>query len=365
MPGIGFVACTRVRHPWDIVFEEDLPEYGAFMKARRTLVFRERRRFELRQEAKASRTLRRYGFCEADVWTREEADVAQELLRGLRIVAEEQKERMPGQGRHLDTDSYLWGKQEPDYVGELAREVARVAGGSEDRRRLCEHVASRLLDRARVRVASSEECSVAARLLDGLDTAALVREGKTSQCLLARVEELGGDAGGMSRDQMRGLVGRVAERIALVGCWDEKVSDDVPPEIQPLHMSQVRESLGALIPAELHKSLDKAASRVKDAFGPVGGGSVLFMDSWRVSVRAEDALARGQLQEDALVFLAGCPSAVQSDGAARGDREQDGGERGGSTRFSDEVGLGDGKVADRLERRGCAKQGGIVAHGSG
>ena len=72
----------------------------------------------------------------------------------------------------------------------------------------------------------------------------------------------------------------------------------MPPEIQPLHMSQVRESLGALIPAELHKSLDKAASRVKDVSGPVGGGSVLFMDSWRVSVRAEDALARGQLQEE-------------------------------------------------------------------
>ena len=62
VPGIGFVACTRVRHPWDIVFEEDLPEYGRFMQARRSLAFRERKRFELRQEAKASRTLRRYGF---------------------------------------------------------------------------------------------------------------------------------------------------------------------------------------------------------------------------------------------------------------------------------------------------------------
>ena len=26
IPGIGFVACTRVRHPWHMVFEEDLPE---------------------------------------------------------------------------------------------------------------------------------------------------------------------------------------------------------------------------------------------------------------------------------------------------------------------------------------------------
>mgnify|MGYP005697901649 FL=1 len=102
--GLGFVACTRVRHPWSIVFEEDLPEYGAFMKARRTLAFRERKRFELRQEAKASRTLRKYGFCEADIWTREEAAVALELLRGLTIAAEEQKQRLPGQGQRLDSD---------------------------------------------------------------------------------------------------------------------------------------------------------------------------------------------------------------------------------------------------------------------
>ena len=68
-------------------------------------------------------------------------------------------------------------------------------------------------------------------------------------------------------------------------------------------MSQVKESLGALIPAGLHKSLDKAASRVKDVFGPTSGGSVLFMDNWRVSVRAEDAFARGHLPEDALEFF--------------------------------------------------------------
>eukprot|EP00959_Pyramimonas_sp_CCMP1952_P042518 888897-Pyramimonas_sp.AAC.1 len=67
-PGIGFVACTRVRHPWDVVFEEDLPEYEAFMRVRRTRAFRERRRYELRCEARASRTLRRCGCCRADAW---------------------------------------------------------------------------------------------------------------------------------------------------------------------------------------------------------------------------------------------------------------------------------------------------------
>ena len=200
VPGIGFVACTRVRHPWNIVFEEDLPDYGAFMKARRTLAFRERRRFELRQEAKASKTLRKYGFCEADSWTREEAAVASELLRGLTIIAREQKQRLPGQGQNLDADHYLWGAQEPDYVGELARQVGRVAGDGRYGQALCEHVAARLLDRARVRVATAEECSVAAKLLDGVDTASLLREGTLSQRVAVGAEELVHDGGGLSAE---------------------------------------------------------------------------------------------------------------------------------------------------------------------
>ena len=64
VPGIAFVAVTRVRHPWDIVFEEDLPALEHFMKARKTPAFRERQRFELRQLARASRTVRKYGYCE-------------------------------------------------------------------------------------------------------------------------------------------------------------------------------------------------------------------------------------------------------------------------------------------------------------
>ena len=273
------------------------------MNARKTLASRERRRFELRQEAKASRTLRKYGFCEADIWTREEAAVASELLRGLTIAGEEQKQRLLGQGRHLDGDSYLWGTQEPDYVGQLAREVARVAGDGRFGKALCERVAARLLDRERVRVATAEESAVAAMLLDGIDPEALMREGALAQRVVAKVEELVQSGAVMSREQLRGLAGSVAERISVVGCWDGKLTDEVPPEMQPLHMPAVRESLGSLIPAVLHATLDKAAARVKDAFGPVCGGSVLFMDRWQVSVRAEDALARGALQEDALEFF--------------------------------------------------------------
>ena len=72
------------------------------------------------------------------------------------------------------------------------------------------------------------------------------------------------------------------------------------PQMQPLHMSAVRESLGALIPAGLHHTLDKAVQKGRDDFGPVRGGSVLRMDAWKVDVRTEDALARGRLDEAAL-----------------------------------------------------------------
>ena len=96
---------ARVRHPWDLVFVEDLPEYEHFMKARRMPAFRERKRFELRQEARASRTLRRYGFCEADIWTAEERAGASELIEGLKFVANEQRERLRNHGQTVDFDT--------------------------------------------------------------------------------------------------------------------------------------------------------------------------------------------------------------------------------------------------------------------
>ena len=164
VPGIGFVACTRVRHPWDMIFEEDLPEYEHFMNARRTPAFRERRRFELKQEARASRTLRRYGYCEADLWTEQEASVADELINGLRMIAKEQRRRLENSHRKVDPDTWLWGKDGPDCVAELGREVLRLAGSDAARKRFCEGVAARLLDHRRVRIATAEECANASRI---------------------------------------------------------------------------------------------------------------------------------------------------------------------------------------------------------
>ena len=81
--GIGYVAITRVKHVEHIVFEEDLPSWETFQEAKRKPGFRQRRRMELRLEAKFSRTLRHYGFCEEDPWSPAERDVAKDLLAAL------------------------------------------------------------------------------------------------------------------------------------------------------------------------------------------------------------------------------------------------------------------------------------------
>lgn len=303
IPGIGFVACTLVRHPWDIVFEEDLPEYEDFMKVRQTKAFRERVRFELRQQARASRTLRRYGYCEADCWAEGERTAAEDLLQGLKLVAREQRERLENQGRQVDLDTWLWGDGVPDYEGELAEVVKRMGAGNHARAGILSQVANRLLDRIRVRQATSEEAALAAELMAGLEgIGGAVGEDRWRTLLLQRAEVCAG--GDMQRlERLHDVSSMVARRLVQRGYWDQVVEDSVPVEIQPLHMSAVREALGALIPARSHKSLDQAAQKAKDDFGSLRGGSVLFMDDWRISVRAEDALARGQLQEDALEFF--------------------------------------------------------------
>ena len=248
------------------------------MKARRTPAFRERKRFELRQEARASRTLRRYGYCEADLWTAEEIAVAEELIKGLRTTASEQRERLRSSRRTIDLDTWLWGQAGPDFVAELGREVVRFAGAAAERKAFCERVAARLLDHRRVRVATQEESAIAARILANVGAgASACGEAELLRLLTEKAFDLAQGNAGRS-GCFCAVARKVARRISARGAWDDRVDDDVPPEIQPLHMSEVREALGALIPEHLHKNLDKAAQKVKDDFGVMRGGSVLFMN---------------------------------------------------------------------------------------
>ena len=104
----------------------------------------------------------------------------------------------------------------------------------------------------------------------------------------------------LADESRRALYLRVARdvrwRFEVAGRWDGFMQDVLPLGLQPLHMSAVREALGALVPEALHPSLDKIVAKGKDAFGSVKGVSQLVIDCWGVSIRTEDALARGALR---------------------------------------------------------------------
>jgi len=142
-PGIGFVAVSRVKHVRHLIFEEDLPAWDVFQEAQYKPNFRSRRRFELRLLAQASTTLRKYGFCEADPWTREEAEVATRLLQGLQAVGDDRRRR---QGKQGDDDAWLWEEGPPCLATLMLEQVARVvSGASEADRERAQKVGERLL----------------------------------------------------------------------------------------------------------------------------------------------------------------------------------------------------------------------------
>ena len=103
--GVGLVAMTRVGHPWHMMLETDLPPYEAFVAARVKPEFRSRQRYKLRLRAKASRTIRRYGFYERDPWTPEESALAEQLLAA---VARETDRERRATGTARDPDAWVW-----------------------------------------------------------------------------------------------------------------------------------------------------------------------------------------------------------------------------------------------------------------
>ena len=142
-PGVGFVAVSRVKHIRHLIFEEDLPEWERFQEAQYKPNFRSRRRFELRLRAQASTTLRKYGFCEADPWGREDAEIAQRLLEGLQAVGDQRRKFL---GHAGDDDAWLWDKEAPCLATLMKEEVARlVLGESAEMTERVQTVGERLL----------------------------------------------------------------------------------------------------------------------------------------------------------------------------------------------------------------------------
>ena len=87
------------------MFETDLPEYEFFEQAKWKEEFRSRERFELQLRAKASRTLRRYGFCQEDSWDSRDAALAERPLSCLVVVASKQRQH---ENLGADPDAWPW-----------------------------------------------------------------------------------------------------------------------------------------------------------------------------------------------------------------------------------------------------------------
>ena len=165
--GLGYVAVTRVKHPRHLMFWTDLPEHAAFQEAKYKEEFRARLRYRLRMEAKASRTLRKYGSCQADMWTPEDADIAKELLQCLDV---EGKLQARAQGLEGNKDAWVWGRQEPPITALMARAVSEVGRAGESLRAQVEAVGERLLGKYHLpAVKEALGCLIPAALSPELD----------------------------------------------------------------------------------------------------------------------------------------------------------------------------------------------------
>jgi len=225
--GLPFVASTRVRHPWDLVYEEDLPDYEHFMKARGTPAFRRRRRWELRLQELASITLRKYRYCSDDFWTEEEANAAASLIEVLKRFAAQQRETMRSQaGCVVDSDTWLWGEHEPDYDVLLSTAVSELqsADATEGSRALYERVVSRLLDRMRRRFLTSAEQNDADQLIQRRDITGLPLD---SEALIGGLAAVGST----EFSRYLAVAKLVSRRLGQVEVWDNMIEEDVPAEL--------------------------------------------------------------------------------------------------------------------------------------
>jgi len=137
MAGIGLVACSRVRHPRDIVFDFELPDWDVFQRQRDSARFRWRQRWSLRLDAKFSRTIRKYGFLglpagdPTHLWTPRDRERATELVGKLSVAMLRQRSSLAGTGMPVGEDAHIWPEGEPDLRSKLEEAVLLVAADSQ------------------------------------------------------------------------------------------------------------------------------------------------------------------------------------------------------------------------------------------
>ena len=87
-PGVLFVALSRVRHPDDLMLDDDFPDMATIMKQKSTSSFQKRQRWELMMKIKFSKTLRRHMrdsalYNPSMTWTQEISDTADVILADI------------------------------------------------------------------------------------------------------------------------------------------------------------------------------------------------------------------------------------------------------------------------------------------
>ena len=97
---------------------------------------------ERRMQARASWTLRKYGYCRADEWERDDAHLAARLLERLERVASQRRSALRLEG---DLNECLWPNGDLDLDGQLAAAARELAGDNVDVLCRANKVADRLL----------------------------------------------------------------------------------------------------------------------------------------------------------------------------------------------------------------------------
>ena len=120
-PGVLFVALTRVRHPDDLMLDDDFPDMATVLKQRGTPSFQKRQRWERIMTVKFARTLRREMRDDANydasmVWTQDLCDAAEVILKDVQDRATNSAHVSQDEDRceilHLQRDTYeaVWNR---------------------------------------------------------------------------------------------------------------------------------------------------------------------------------------------------------------------------------------------------------------
>ena len=89
-PGVLFVALSRVRHPDDLMLDDDFPDFTTILKQSRNPSFKTRQDWERRARSKFSKTIRHHMrdpelFSAEKRWTQAESDLADAILKAVQI----------------------------------------------------------------------------------------------------------------------------------------------------------------------------------------------------------------------------------------------------------------------------------------